>query len=44
MVMALARCQYYFLTEWGTKLLLGLRWLQILHAERLLAEDDEDDV
>lgn len=42
MVMALARCQYYFLMEWGTKLLLGLRWLQILHAESFLVEDEED--
>jgi len=40
MVIALARCQYYFLTEWGTKLLLALRWLQILRAETYLDEED----
>lgn len=40
MVLALARCQYYFLTEWGTKLLLALRWLQILRAEQYLEAED----
>ena len=41
MVLALARCQYYFLTEWGEKLLLSLRWLQLLRAENYLDEEDE---
>lgn len=40
MVLALARCQYYFLTEWGTKLLLALRWLQMLRAEQYLEAED----
>lgn len=40
MVLALARCQYYFLTEWGTKLLLALRWLQMLRAEQYLEVED----
>ncbi len=42
MTMALARCQYYFLLEWGTKLLLGLRWLQTLRAERLLRDEEQE--
>ena len=41
MLHALARCQYYFLTEWGTKLLLALRWLQVLQAEKYLDNEDE---
>ena len=40
MVLSLTRCQYYFLTEWGTKLLLALRWLQMLRAETYLDEED----
>ena len=40
MAMALARCQYYFLTEWGSKLLLALRWLQSLHCDEYLPDED----
>lgn len=40
MVQALARCQYNFLTEWGAKVLLSLRWLHMLRAEHFLAEND----